>query len=77
MPKRSQIEIEIKKERKLKSYVEAFVYAYQKSDYKAIHSLRDSLFQDEAFKSKERAWETIVARALWRVNYASKWICIN
>lgn len=72
MPKRSKFEIEIKKERKLKNYVEALVYAYQKSDSKAIHNLRDSLFQDQDFKSKERAWETIVARALWRVNYASK-----
>lgn len=72
MPKRSKIEIEIKKERKLKNYVEALVYAYQKSDSKAIHDLRNSLFQDQDFKSKESVWEQIVARALWRVNYASK-----
>lgn len=77
MPRRSKLELEIKRERKMNKYVDALVYAYQKSDSKAIRDLRNCLFQDQVFKSKELTWETIVARALWRVNYASKWNCIN
>lgn len=72
MPRRSKLELEIKRERKMNKYIDALVYAYQKSDSKAIHELRNCLFQDQVFKSKESTWETIVARALWRVNYASK-----